>query len=70
MIVRRRSSVKAANQSLKESLIKNQQQSEIVGGNLVQHESNLQIPRKDSKKESIAVAGGLKEKKGRSRMFD
>lgn len=70
MIVRRRSSVKAGNQSLKESLIKNQQQSEIVGGNLVQHESNLQIPRKDSKKESIAGAGGLKEKKGRSRMFD
>ena len=70
MIVRRKSSVKAANQSLKESLIKNQQQSEIVGGNLVQHESNLQSPRKDSKKESIAGAGGLKEKKGRSRMFD
>jgi hypothetical protein len=35
MIVRRKSSVKAGNQSLKESLIKNQQQSEIVGGNLV-----------------------------------
>jgi hypothetical protein len=35
MIVRRKSSVKAANQSLKESLIKSQQQSEIVGSNLV-----------------------------------